>query len=195
MRRRLGSVAATAALVVAAWVVHELDATSWQLQAPFPVDGRPGEPLTGRNISAVVLADGAAPRTADILEIDGTQVDEVRTSGVFLLIPVAAATVIEPERLQSVELEVDGRRYSRLANRLDYDDPWGAPLEPGIRTRAEVVFEVPPEVLRQAGSGRLELGTAADVSLDSVLRVHVGLGDLEHAERVAPAEPVREAAP
>ncbi|MFC7406025.1 hypothetical protein [Georgenia alba] len=179
-------------LVAATWAASELGPDSWQQQGPIAVEGDAGERLVGRNLDAAAVPEGTAVRTADTLQVDGIEVSELQADGVFVIVPVAAATVVGPGTLGHADLLVDGVRYSSLNNRLDYSSPWATPLAVGIHRYGEVVFDVPRHVVDGDGDVRIEIAahTGLDTTLDSVLVFDMSLDGVRHEDRVQLSDPL-----
>jgi len=156
----------------------------------FVVTGEPGQPVSARTLTVVVVG----VRPAAVLSDDTGRPHT--TGGVWLLVRVRAYGIDEPTQLGYAAVrDFEGRTWlatSRVEQPLAAD---GYRLQPGIPVEAEIAFEVPRAV---AGELTVRLTTVSvDLRLESVVEIRLPVDAAAVTEAVAAPdpEPVRLAEP
>lgn len=184
MTRRPLAILTALALVALAFLVARTEPQEELGFAPFAVRVGLGEVGEGRGLQAVV--DDA--RLADLVRLErwtGT------TTGVWLVVDTRMATTENPS-LAHATVWV-GERHWKASNRPGLGAMHATTLEPGLPQAGAFVFELPREVLEEAGatravvrladSGDTRLITVIEVGLDLTALDHVGELELERTER------------
>jgi hypothetical protein len=142
------------------------------VQGPFFVNVGLDEKGTGRNIEATIHSVALA----DTVELDDIDAWKGETEGVWVVADVTAASRVGRGSVRSFLLI--GEYEFRGSERMDVDGLETWTLTPGIPAHGPILFEIPRELLEEATSARLVIGTNSDWRLDSVISTTVDLASL-----------------
>ncbi|MGD8166582.1 hypothetical protein ACEXOS_005110 [Herbiconiux sp. P16] len=184
-RHALNAAALVAVLVVAGIVSHTAPTEAFW-QAPIPVTGVLGEPVTGRNIQATVTG----VRAADSVTASTGWTGE--TTGVWVVVDASVEAVVTDSGalLGTAQLQIGDRVYS-ASERPDYGTIAQKSLYTGIPSTGPLMFEVPRDILSEASAkdAQIQLAVDSDPRVDSLVVVPVDLTALEIEPSIETDEP------
>lgn len=157
-------------------------------QAPFPVTGAAGQTLTGRDLAATVHA----VTLADTLQVDdGHNRYPVPSSGRWIVVDTSVSGVrTGTGTLQNATLTMGPDTYAATARVGNGAGLIGAELQPGVRERGMLIFEVPAAASEHAAGAELRLARDLDERLDTEIRVELDLRTAGHRQSVTAVPPV-----
>lgn len=157
-------------------------------QAPFPVSGVAGETLIGRDLAATVHS----VTSADTLQVDdGRSRYPVPSSGRWIVVDASVSGVrTGTGTLQNATLALNSDTYSATSRVGSGVGLIGAELQPGVRERGMLIFEVPAPAGEQDGAAEVWLARNVDDRLDTQIRVKLDLGTAVHRQSVTAVPPV-----
>ena len=184
--RHVLNAAALVAILVVAGIVSHTAPTAAFWQAPIPVAGTIGEPVTGRNIEATVIE----VRAADSVTASNGWAGE--TTGVWVVVDASVEAVVTDygALLGTAQLQIGDRVYS-ASERPDLGTIAHKSLTTGIPNTGPLMFEVPRDLLSSeaAKDAQLQLAVDGDPRVDSLIVVPVDLTVVEIEPSIETDEP------
>jgi hypothetical protein len=163
--------------IAVAWFVALATPGDAQMKAAFEVPATIGQPATGRDL----VATFTDLRRASHVSEGGWSAD-----GNWLVVDLQAQAVLTEfaNSLVYVKLQFDDKQFD--ASERPKSSMYRAGLEVGVPWAGGLAFELPEGV--DSGTGRIEIATNLDPSLDSMVVLTFDLSQVRHVEQTEMSE-------